>query len=61
MRRVDPPKPVEVRHDGTWHPGWLEAWRRDSDGWRAYVRYSVAVGMQHLLWVGADEVRLSAT
>lgn len=41
MRRVHPPKPVEVHHGDAWHTGWLEDWRRDDDGWRAYVRYSV--------------------
>jgi hypothetical protein len=54
MRLVDPPKPVQVQRDDAWHPGWLEAWRRDGDGWRAYVRYTVGVGRQHLEWVGAE-------
>ena len=49
--------PVDVQRDGRWHPGTLEAWRRDVDGWRAFVRYSVATGMQHLEWVTADRVR----
>jgi hypothetical protein len=35
--RVDPPKLVRLRRDETWHPGWLQAWRRDGDGWLAYV------------------------
>ena len=48
---------VDVQRDGTWHPGTLERWRRDVDGWRAFVRYSVAAGMQHLEWVTADRVR----
>jgi hypothetical protein len=41
MRRVDPPKLVHVGRDETWHPGWLQAWRRDDDGWLAYVRYGL--------------------
>jgi len=60
MRR-NPPKPVQVRRDGTWYPGWLEAWRRDGGDWRAYVRYTAGVGLQHLTWVGASDVRLSRT
>jgi hypothetical protein len=56
MRRVDPPKLVCVRRDETWHAGWLQAWRRDGDGWRAYVRYSVGVGMQHLEWVSSEQL-----
>lgn len=47
---------VDVERAGTWHPGVLERWRRDVDGWRAFVR-SVATGMQHLEWVTADRVR----
>ena len=57
MRRVFPPQLVEVLNAGTWHRGQLEAWRRDSDGWNAYVRYTVAIGMQHLGWVTADLLR----
>ena len=40
-----PSRPVEVLHDGRWVPGWVEAYRRDGDGWRACVRYSAGVGM----------------
>jgi hypothetical protein len=54
---VKPPKPVQVRRDGVWHPGSLEAWRRDGDDWRAYVRYTIAVGATHLDWVAQDDVR----
>ena len=58
MRPVDPPRPVQVQRDDTWHAGWLHAWRRDRDGWRAFVRYSVGVGAQHVEWV--DAARLVA-
>jgi hypothetical protein len=57
MPAFDPPRQVTVRRDGAWHPGWLEAWRRDDDGWRAHVRYTVAVGAQHLEWVTVDRVQ----
>ena len=50
-------RPVEVQCESRWHPGTLQPWRRDVDGWRAFVRYSVAAGMQHLEWVTADRVR----
>jgi hypothetical protein len=45
---VEPPRQVRVRRGDRWFPGWLQAWRRDGDGWRAYVSYTVGVGMQHL-------------
>ncbi len=37
MRLVRPPLLVWVLADGTWHQGLLEAWDRDSDGWRAFA------------------------
>jgi hypothetical protein len=52
-----PSRPVEVLHGGVWLPGWLEAYRRDGDGWRAMVRYSSAPGMQYLQRRGGAEVR----
>jgi hypothetical protein len=54
---VYPPQLVEVLNAGVWHRGKLEAGRRDGDHWDAYVRYTVATGMQHLGWVTADLVR----
>ncbi len=59
MRRVHPPKAVEVERDASWHPGQLEAWQRHDDDWRAFVRYSTGTGMQHLEWVDAERVRES--
>ncbi len=44
MRRVYPPKPVQVERDDAWHIGQLEAWRRDDDEWLAYVRYTAGGG-----------------
>ena len=52
-----PSRPVEVLHDGRWLPGWLEAYRRDGDKWRACVRYSAGVGMQYVQWRGEADVR----
>ena len=57
MRRVHPPPLAGELNTGTWHPGQLEAWRRDNDHWDASVRYTVATGTQHLGWVSADRVR----
>jgi NAD(P)-dependent dehydrogenase (short-subunit alcohol dehydrogenase family) len=48
---------VEVRVDDTWHHGQLEAWRRDVDGWRAFVRYSTGVGMRRLEWLESDKLK----
>ncbi len=57
MRLVRPPRLVWVLADNTWYQGFLEAWGRDADRWRAFVRYAVAPGMRHLTWVAADHVR----
>jgi hypothetical protein len=57
MRPVDPPRSVAVRRDNQWHHGWLKAWRRDDDHWRAFVSYTVGVGQTHLEWVDAERVR----
>jgi len=46
-----------VERDDRWHAGQLEAWRRDGDDWRAFVRYSTGAGMRHLEWVEAARVR----
>ena len=43
--------------DDAWHDGTLEAWRRDGDRWRGYVRWSVGVGMRRLGWVDASAIR----
>jgi hypothetical protein len=57
MRLVDPPRPVLVHRRGQWCEGELRAWRRDAEGWRGYVRYSVSAGMRHLDWVPAERMR----
>jgi hypothetical protein len=54
---MDPPQPVEVRRDDTWHPGWLQAWWRVNDGWRAFVRYTVGIGRQHVEWISEADLR----
>ncbi len=42
-RRFNPPRVVEVGHDGAWWPGRQRAWRLcdDGRGWRADVEYVV--------------------
>ena len=55
MRTVRPPRLVEVSADSTRNPGFPEAWRRD--GWPSSVRYSVAVGIQHVDWMDAGQVK----
>jgi hypothetical protein len=52
-----PSRPVEVLHDGRWVSGWLEAYRRDGQGWRACVSYRTTPGMQYLQWHSDAEVR----
>lgn len=51
------PHPVEVLHHGQWWPGGLEAVRRDEDGWRGFVRFSVGISATHLMWFTEDELR----
>ena len=57
MRLVDPPRPVLVHRGDQWCDGELRAWRRDYEGWRGYVRYSVSPGMRYLTWIHADRMR----
>jgi hypothetical protein len=52
---------VEVLHDGRWYSGWLEAVRRDEDGWRGFVRFTAGADATHLLWFGEAEVRRPKT
>jgi hypothetical protein len=46
---------VEVRYNGSWWPGCVEAWRVKDGRWQVYVRFTV--GMSHSGWVDADDVR----
>jgi hypothetical protein len=41
-RRFDPPRAVEVEHDGAWWPGFQHAWRLCDDhrGWMADVSWA---------------------
>jgi hypothetical protein len=41
-RRFDPPRRVDVQHNGSWHLGYQRAWRLcdDTRGWTAEVRWS---------------------
>jgi hypothetical protein len=57
MRVLDSPKLVVVQRDGHWCDGELQAWRRDSEGWRGYVRYATSPGLRHLQWVAAERVQ----
>ena len=55
--RPDRVREVQILVDGTWHVGDLEAYRRDRDGWRGFVRWSVGPGLTHLGWFGEDRLR----
>jgi hypothetical protein len=61
--RYDPPRPVEVEHDGYWWPGLQHAWRLcdDDRGWIADVEYSVQYDWgrgKHLQCVPQERFRL---
>lgn len=62
VRRLDPPRPVEVWHDGRWVAGQQHAWIRQDDGsWKASVSYVVAHEWgpgKYLRTVPADRIRL---
>jgi hypothetical protein len=48
---------VEVEYQGRWYPGRLELWKRGEQGWRGYVWWTEAVGMQHVGWMPAEQIR----
>lgn len=52
-RTADPPIPVEVDDNGGIWPGHVLGWRGD----RVYVTYLSGVGLKHLTWVSAGQVR----
>lgn len=62
IRRIDPPRAVEVWHDDTWVIGVQTAWIRQDDGsWKASVEYTVEHDWgrgKHVRVVGEDRVRL---
>lgn len=62
VRRIDPPRAVEVWHEGTWVPGVQKAWIRQDDGsWKADVEYSLLTewGLgKYVRAVTEDRVRL---
>ena len=50
-------RPVRVLlEDGRQVDGWLEAWRKDPDGWRGWVRHSTGVGETYVGWFGEDQL-----
>jgi hypothetical protein len=59
-RRFDPPRVVEVEHEGRWYRGMQTGWIRwPEEEWRAEVEWSVAPGMKYVKSVPAGRVRLS--
>lgn len=62
VRRIDPPRLVDVELDGAWWPGSQDAWVRWPDGaWRASVEFVVQYDWgpgKHLMSVPAGRVRL---
>lgn len=62
VRRLDPPRAVEVWHEGTWVAAVQKAWVRQPDGsWKAAVEYVVqhdwGLG-KYMRTVAEDRVRL---
>lgn len=53
MIYADSPIAVEVDDSGRTWPGQVLGWRGD----RVYVTYSSGVGLKHLTWVPASQVR----
>lgn len=62
VRRIDPPRPVEVELDGVWWPGSQDAWVRWPDRtWRASVEFIAQYDWgdgKHVMSVTEDRVRL---
>lgn len=62
MRRIDPPRLVEVEQGGEWWPGQQDAWVRWPDGsWRASVEFVATYDWgqgKHVLSVPPERVRL---
>ena len=57
-RRFDPPRVVDVEHDGAWYRGLQDGWVRWPDGqWRASVEWSVSPGEKYSRSVPATKVR----
>jgi hypothetical protein len=52
-RTADPPVSVEVDVDGMTWRGQVLGWRGD----RVYVTYNSGIGLKHLRWVSATQVR----
>jgi hypothetical protein len=51
-------RPVEVQlDDGTWAPGFLEAYRKVEGVWSGYVRYSLGPDKTHLAWFEEGRIR----
>jgi hypothetical protein len=63
QREFDPPRPVEVEHDGRWLPALQRSWHLwdDDRGWVAEVEYTVTYEWGLLTRVAvlpADRLRL---
>jgi len=63
VRRLTPPRRVEVHRDGHWWPGFQHAWRLcdDGRGWMADVDYVVAYDWgrgKHMGCVPPERLRL---
>lgn len=57
FRYFDGEKPCWVLREGTWREGWLRAWWKAGERWRAHVNFSDGIGLHYLVAVDQDEVR----
>jgi hypothetical protein len=56
-RVVEPTRAVQVRDGGIWYAGLLRAWRRDTQGWVAFVNLTGRPEETYVRWVDVDRVR----
>lgn len=59
--RPDDVRPVEVLVEGSWLAGELEAYRRDRETWRGWVRWSTGIGENRLDWFDQRQLRRGAS
>lgn len=55
--RPDRVREVRVLVDGTWWDAELQAYRRDAEGWKGWVRWHEAIGAQRIAWLTEDRIR----
>jgi hypothetical protein len=54
LRQTSEERPVQVLIADTWIDGWLEAYRKDPDGWKGWVRDSTGMAETRIGWFGEE-------